>query len=145
MKEHMPFVVDDGGRAAAGYKGKTGDCVVRAVAIASGRPYAEIYAAMSRGMGTQRKTRGATVRRGVTVSRVWFKRYMQALGFTWTPTMQIGSGCTTHLAAGELPFGRLVVSVSKHYTAVSDGSVRDTFDPQRGSGRCVYGYWTFNG
>lgn len=30
----MLFVYDDGGRAAAGYKGTTGDCACRAVAIA---------------------------------------------------------------------------------------------------------------
>lgn len=40
------FVRDDGGRAAAGYSGTAGDCVVRAIAIATGisrcrggRPY----------------------------------------------------------------------------------------------------------
>jgi hypothetical protein len=27
---------DDGGRGAAGFKGKTGDCVCRAIAIATG-------------------------------------------------------------------------------------------------------------
>lgn len=39
----MTFQFDDGGRAAAGYKGTTGDCACRAIAIASGRPYQEIY------------------------------------------------------------------------------------------------------
>ena len=43
--------------------------------------------------------------------------------------MAIGSGCKVHLADSELPFGRLVVSVSKHYTAVIDGVVHDTHDP----------------
>lgn len=32
----MTFVYDDGGRSAAGFKGKTGDCVTRAIAIATG-------------------------------------------------------------------------------------------------------------
>ena len=36
--ETMPFVVDDGGRADAGYKGQTGDCVCRSIAIATGKP-----------------------------------------------------------------------------------------------------------
>jgi hypothetical protein len=67
--------------------------------------------------------------------------------------MHIGSGCTVHLLAGELPPGNLVVSVSKHYTAVLDGTIYDTHDPQwatihhedgkqRMGHRCVYGYWT---
>src|SRR5215469_13132423 len=37
------WVYDDGGRAAAGFKGKTGDCVTRAIAIALEKPYAEVY------------------------------------------------------------------------------------------------------
>lgn len=68
--------------------------------------------------------------------------------------MGIGTGCTVHLVAGELPMGRIVVSVSGHYTAVIDGVIHDTHDPQRRmyhydeggklsriSERCVYGYW----
>ena len=39
----MKFVVDDGGREQAGYKGSTSDCVVRAISIAGGRPYQEVY------------------------------------------------------------------------------------------------------
>jgi hypothetical protein len=60
-------------------------------------------------------------------------------GFVWTPTMGIGTGCTVHLRAGELPLGRLVVSISRHYTAVIDGVVWDTIDPCGGGMRCVYG------
>ena len=52
-----------------------------------------------------------------------------------------GSGCRVHLRPGELPKGRLVVAVSKHYTAVIDGTVHDIGDPCRGGTRCVYGYW----
>lgn len=158
----MNFVKDDGGRAAAGYKGSAGDCVARAVAIASGRPYAEIYAALSQMTGAERKSKGATARNGIHTTRKWFKDFMRSLGFIWTPTMGIGTGCKVHLTDGELPSGRLVVAVSKHYTAVIDGVVHDTHDPQREAHvmtfngasssddprvthsiqrRCVYGYW----
>ena len=43
----MDFVFHDGGRAAAGYKGKTGDCVARSIAIATGKPYQEVYEALN--------------------------------------------------------------------------------------------------
>lgn len=39
----VPWDEDDGGRAAAGFKGDTGDCVTRAISIATGRPYREVY------------------------------------------------------------------------------------------------------
>ena len=149
----MRFIYDDGGRGDAGFKGRAGDCVARAVAVASRRPYAEVYTALSRGAGAERKSRGATARNGVHTTRKWFKDYMRSLGFVWTPTMAIGQGCRVHLIDGELPPGRLVVSVSKHLTAVVDGAIHDTHDPQRvamwhqadgtitTSHRCVYGYW----
>ena len=149
----MQFQYDDGGRGVAGYKGSAGDCVCRAVAIASGKPYAEVYAALARGAGDERKSRGASARSGIRTSRKWFKDLMRSWGFTWTATMGIGTGCKVHLHDGELPPGRLVVAVSKHYTAVIDGVIHDTHDPQREirvsvdnvpagiQRRCVYGYW----
>jgi len=167
----MDYIYDDGGRKESGFQGRAGDCVARAVAIAAGLPYAEVYQELSYGMGAQRATKGrkskASARAGVNTGRKWFKDYMRGLGFSWTPTMGIGTGCTVHLADGELPSGRLVVAVSKHYTAVIDGVIHDTHDPQRdgeivyghppvldadgqlrnpvisvGGGRCVYGYWS---
>ena len=139
------FIRTDGGRAAAGYVGEAGDCVARAVAVASGRSYQEVYDALSVGCRGQRLTRGrqrsASARNGVDTSRKWFKDYMRSLGFRWVPTMQVGQGCKVHLRAEELPSGRLVVAVSKHYVAVLNGIIHDTFDPSRNGTRCVYGYW----
>ena len=40
---NLELQVNDGGRAAAGYKGKAGDCVVRSIAIVSGLSYQVIY------------------------------------------------------------------------------------------------------
>jgi hypothetical protein len=37
------FHYSDGGRAAGGYRGKARDCATRAIAIATGRSYADIY------------------------------------------------------------------------------------------------------
>ena len=134
----MKFIQNDGGREAAGFKGKAGDCVARAVAIASGKPYAEVYAALAGGMGSQRKSKGRSARNGVSTSRKWFKDYMASLGFKWVPTMLVGQGCKVHLRDDELPGGRLVVAVSKHYTAVLDGVVHDTYDPSANRGTTVY-------
>ena len=138
----MAWVYDDGGRTAAGFRGSAGDCVARAVAIASGRPYPEVYAALATGAGSERKSRGASARNGIHTRRKWFQDYMRSLGFAWTPTMHIGTGCRVHLRANELPAGRLVVAVSKHLVAVIDGVAHDTHDPARAGTRCVYGYWT---
>lgn len=142
----MQVIINDGGREASGYKGSAGDCVTRSVTIATGKPYQEIYDILSEGCRTQKVTRNAkkksSARNGVAVRRKWFKDFMTSLGWKWTATMGIGTGCKVHLKDGELPMGALVVRVSKHYTCVIDGVIHDTHDPQRRGTRCVYGYWS---
>lgn len=164
----MPWIFDDGGRAAAGYRGEASDCVTRAVAIATGRSYREVYAALNDAATRERPRRGRRSSARSGVRKATIRRYLADLGWCWTPTMRIGSGCTVHLRADELPVGRLIVAVSKHLTCVIDGVIHDTFNPsdrgvtlyspnssdvplgavRRDDGfyvyapdRCVYGYW----
>jgi hypothetical protein len=144
----IQFKYNDGGRSTLGLKGNTGDCVARAITIASGKPYKEVYDFLAEGNFTQRASKHKvsssgkrTARQGILVRRKWFKDYMRSLGFVWTPTMQIGSGCTTHLRADELPSGNIICQLSKHYVAVIDGVINDTYDCSREGTRCVYGYW----
>lgn len=174
----MKYTYNDGGRKAAGFAGTAGDCVTRAICIAAEMPYDEVYQRLANGNAAQRVTKRTraslagkrTARSGIYTKRKWFNDYIEALGFVWTPTMAIGSGCTVHLTDGELPMGRLVVRVSKHLCAVIDGVIHDTHDPsdrpatiyppgykgvipwratllENGNGwaykpdRCVYGYW----
>jgi hypothetical protein len=131
------FVSDDGGRVAAGFKGHAGDCVTRAVAIATGRPYRAIYDELA--LLAQQQGRPRSARNGIPKSVT--RLYLAELGWEWTPTMHIGSGCRVHLRADELPSGRLVVQLSRHVCAVINGVVHDTHDPRRDGTRCVYGYW----
>lgn len=136
------WVFDDGGRAAAGYRGDTGDCVVRSIAIATGKPYQDVYDAINVLAQIERPRVGRTrssARTGVKTATI--HRYLGALGWTWVPTMHIGSGCRVHLRPDDLPSGRLIVRCSKHLTAMIDGLIHDTHDPTRAGTRCVYGYW----
>lgn len=144
----MKFQVNDGGRAAAGYHGEAADCVCRAVSIASDLPYQAVYDALAEGNSKQRQTRKTpkssgqhSARNRILTKRKWFDDYMTSLGFRWVPTMQIGQGCKVHLKDGELPMGRLVVSVSKHMAAVIDGVLNDAYQCDRDETRCVYGYY----
>ena len=134
---------NDGGREAAGFRGSTGDCVVRAIAIASGAPYIQVYELVNRFGQMERKSK---MKRGKSSARTGvyrdtIKRIMNHLGYEWVSCMGIGTGCKTHLRRDELPMGKLIVSVSKHLVAVIDGIVQDTHDCTRGGNRCVYGYW----
>lgn len=140
MKPAWTF--DDGGRSEAGYKGLTSDCGARAIAIAAEMPYQEAYDLINEFAQRERphaRKRRSSARTGV--HRATMRWIMEYLGWTWTPTMAIGSGTTVHLRGGELPPGRLIVACSKHYVAVIDSIVHDTHDPTRDGTRAVYGYW----
>lgn len=150
----MRFTYNDGGRAKAGYEGKTGDCVTRAIAITSGLPYEEVYKTLHRlnkeyadthrcqvakKIKSGKGRRGTTPRNGV-FSEI-YRPYLESLGYEWVPTMKVGGGCKVHLKEEELPKGTLIVRVSRHLTSVIDGVIHDTYDPSRCETRCVYGYY----
>ena len=134
------FIVNDGGREAAGYRGKVGDCTVRAIAIATGKPYQDVYNDLFV-ENKIRNPRKSSPRDGGTSMKTTHK-YLKSLGWSWIPTMQIGSGCKVHLKQDELPSGNIIVRLSGHLCAVIDGVINDTYDPSRDGTRCVYGYWS---
>ena len=150
------FQYNDGGRAAAlGTNETAGDCVARALSIATGLPYKQITSMLVEGMQSVRKTRktkrflarnGFKKSSDITADKGILKRkflydMIEDLGFMWIPTMGIGTGCRVHLRADELPSGTVICMVSKHMVCVKDGVIHDTYDPSRAGTRTVYGYW----
>jgi len=111
---------------------------VQAIAIATEQPYADVRDRINY-LADEVHFDGSDAAHGV--HKTLYKEYLTALGWKWTPTMGIGTGCKVHLRNGELPMGRLIVSVSRHLTAVIDGVINDTADCSRYGTRCVYGYW----
>lgn len=141
----LKYEYADGGRAAAGFKGITDDCVCRSIAIATEQDYKRVYDALNIYAASERITKRNKTRSHARtgVGRQTYERYLKALGWHWRATMDIGTGCTVHLRKGELPAeGRLIVRVSKHMCAVVNGTILDTHNPDRLGERCVYGYWT---
>lgn len=137
------FIYDDGGRTAAGFKGSTGDCVTRAIAIVTGKPYKEVYDTLNQLSENERigKRKKSKSNSRTGVYRTTYQKYLEGLGYQWIPTMQIGQGCKVHLRNDELPKGKLIVKVSRHLTTMIDGVIHDTFDCSRRGNRCVYGYY----
>ena len=146
----LSFQFNDGGRAATGFKGRAGDCVVRSIAIAANLPYMQVYEDLrlanesyaqlrNNRLAKRLNAKGSSPRNGN--HRNVFHDSIVGLGFRWVPTMKVGAGCQVHLRADELPKAILIVKVSKHLTAVVNGVIHDTHDPARGGNRCVYGYY----
>ena len=139
MRTLMKYIYNDGGRSKY-FKGKANDCVCRAISIASNRDYKEVYDSLKKALGTPRN--------GVFVQNKAFKDWMVANGFVWAPCSGIGVKTSVHFIEGELPKGRLVCSVTKHYVAVVDNKVYDTWDSRYNSFkevRRIYGYWEYKG
>lgn len=138
----MNYQFNDGGRKAADYKGMTGDCVIRAIAIALELPYQEVYDALYARVATELPLTGPAknnARRGF--KKFIYHPWLLVRGWEWVPTMAIGSGCKVHLRADELPSGRIIARCSKHLVAVIDGTIHDNHDSSRNGTRCVYGYY----
>ncbi len=136
----LRFVKDDGGRAAAGFRGEADDCVTRSIAIATGVPYGDVYEDLND--RTKRlRLAGHHVGARTGIPREVYQNYLFDLGWNWRPRMKIGSGCKVHLRSGELPGGRVIARCSGHLVAVIDGVIHDLSDPSRDGTRCVYGWF----
>ena len=130
----MNFIYSDGGRSKYFKADNVGDCGVRAIANATGIDYKEVYDSL------KALNKGKSCRDGTP--RKVMQKYMEQIGWTWTPTMGIGTGCQVHLREDELPKGNLILSLSGHFSCVRDGVLYDTYDCSRDGTRCVYGYWS---
>lgn len=123
------WVYNDGGRAQAGYRfHEAGDCVSRAIAIATEMPY-ELVVDM-----VDKASKG---RRGSSQSGAYDFAYngiLTALGWKRTTSK-------AHLNSDEFPPGRLILEVSSHMVALIDGVIHDTYDPSYHGSRRVYAYW----
>ena len=138
--------ITDGGRSKYFKKEQVGDCVTRAIAIATERDYKEGYNEIA-------KLIGYTPRNGVKSKDT--KRVMKHFGGSWNACMGVGTGCRIHLSnewsdegyngIHELPkHSRIICNLSGHVCAVINGVIHDTYDPSRNGTRCVYGFWYFS-
>lgn len=134
----MKWLYDDGGRSKY-YKGHTGDCVVRALAIGTGMDYKEVYDLVN--SYSKNDDSNSHARTGIAPKLVY--KIMSDLGWKWNPTMQFGKGCKVHLNENELPKDRTIIArLSRHLTCIVDGVIHDTYDPSRQGNRCVYGFFS---
>lgn len=128
----MVYVINDGGKAATGRKGKSGDCVVRAIAIASDMDYETTYrmvAEEAANYGFKKSARDGihnTVRDAV----------LKKLGWVWMPAPKIAGRKAR--CADLFDKGMVIARQARHIVAVNYGIPHDIFDS---SGKMVYGYW----
>lgn len=135
----MLFKYNDGGRSNYFKATGVGDCCTRAIAIATGKDYKEVYNDL------KKLNKGQSCRNG-TPNRVW-KKYLESLG--WYPLkgiMGAGTGIQYHVCSRDLEYLNqeypvMIIRVSKHLTTVKDHMLQDTFDCSRGGERGIYQVW----
>jgi hypothetical protein len=139
------WILDDGGRSAAGRKG-TGDCVIRALALIGGYDYMDVYRDLharqkawgkanpvryTSGRTKERSSARLSPRNGVYAA-VW-RPWMIERGWTFTK-------CTR---AKDFPrTGAYIVEMVGHFAAVRDWVLYDTWDSFRRRRPRFDGYWT---
>lgn len=129
----MDFIWNDGGRAACGFVGLTGDCVTRAIAIATGAVYRDVYEKLG-------KVSEKSPRRGVRTDiasdylteRHWHR--CEGLGREFNVELLPKGIVIVHLA---MPNDR-----SQHFCTVIDRVVHDTWNPSDDDGYVIKTYWT---
>lgn len=132
----LRFKKHDGGRHDAGFKGKTGDCVTRAIAIATKQGYrktynelGELYKEMTHGLETSPRS---------GVETPVFCNYLTRLG--WAVAV------TPNAYLSDIPRAGVYIAdlSSRHVVTVIDGVVYDTWDSRR-SNRTKSGSPKMNG
>lgn len=113
---------------------KTGDCVVRALAIAEDKKWLDVYDALRKlgrkihDMPNMKRTYEMYL-----LNQGWQKQRM--------PKFLNGRRYTLRQLADEKNQGTFVVSVAKHLATIKDGNLYDTWDCSR---NCVGNYYSKN-
>lgn len=152
----LSFEYDDGGRSKYFKAENVSDCVTRAISIALGLDYKEVYDEINT---IAKKERKGSRKRGKSRSREGvykntYKKFLASRGWEFVPTMKIGEGCRMHFTADEIPSGTIILKLSRHLVCVKDKVIHDTYDSSVkeylddttqelivNTHRCVYGYF----
>ena len=125
------FIKDDGGRQAAGLKGSSGDCAVRAVAIAIGMPYRDAQK-LVKDFAAKGRQGNRAIARGVYKEDL--DAALRSIGWVWHKARVIEGRKARY---SDIP-GTAIVRMARHYAAVVDGGLHDSWDSTE---KMVYGYW----
>jgi hypothetical protein len=127
----MPYQFNDGGRALAGFKGHTGDCSVRALAIALDMNYKMAYKLIA--SANQNSGRARSARHGI--SKELYSDVLKELGWVWMSAPKFEG---RKARCSDMYPGTVIARQAGHYVAVINGVPQDIWDC---SHKMVYGFW----
>ena len=139
----IDFIINDGGRYAAGFKGETGDCEARAIVNATGWDYQTVYDFIANEMAeagfgksanayylgarqmAKFRANGNKKTRGKPNARKVQDNILTKLGFT---KVKLPKGPRPTYTEAHATYGNCVVTTRKHFCALANGALQDTFD-----------------
>jgi len=127
----MTYIYNDGGRAKAGFKTQT-DCGIRAMAITCGISYKDARKYLKESSKKGRLGSGAI---SGGIYKEDFDQALSQFGFKWKSAPKLEGRKARYF---DLPKGKVVARMAKHFVAVIDGQINDTWNC---SDKMVYGYW----
>lgn len=145
----MAFIYDDGGRSKFFAKRPPksgGDCVTRAITIATGMRYIDVwkdldYLCMKSPL---RMRNGHRHNPDMGIPKAIWEPYLLDLGWKWIPTMSRGTGTYVHVNPSELPLvaAPLILRNSRHLSVMDqNGNEHGIHDCSRNGTRAVYGVY----
>lgn len=120
----LDYTFNDGGRSRY-REGSAGDCVTRAISIATGIDYDKVWRALKQ-LGCKSPDEGCH-------KRVWSK-YLKTLGFKWVSCKGRGRTNQEHVPTQ----GVVILRQRRHLCAVVDGTLHDTHETHNKS---ITGYY----
>lgn len=125
----IDYQYNDGGRAAAGYRGDDGDCTIRALTIHMGAT-ADAYKTIRAAMLAECKHQG--IARGIGTGRGQGRKQKRAIDALYArygfAKVKLGRGARPTWTEAYAQYGDCIVSTARHVAAIMDGAVHDTWD-----------------
>lgn len=131
MPETFPFVETDGGRKASTRSRQTNDCTVRAITVATGLSYDEVYDILADLGRKCSKGWGIPKQFDIRGYRLQWQAFQAVKGERRMNPVRF---------CREYPKGRYIGRTAKHVFAVIDGTVYDLYKER--DDRCIYGCWS---
>jgi hypothetical protein len=127
----MKYQFNDGGRAKAGFKGTAGDCGARAMAIALGLDYKQVYKELAQANAEHGRAKSA--RNGI--NKDIYSEVLKRYGWVWCKAPQFDG---RKARCSDMPKGIVIAQQAHHFVAVIDGVANDIWNCTH---KMVYGYW----
>ena len=128
----IDFRLNDGGRYASGRRGQTGDCLIRAIAIAANLDYDHVYRRAAQiykvagfaKTGNAKALRRGKSRKSVRAANETQKDILREFGFEKVVLPKTKPTLTEAYRR----HGTCIISTTGHVAALADGALQDTLD-----------------